>query len=111
MLIEGMAFFKKDRMIARLNGDETRAWLLAQGKITKRTYIQMTESKQNTVVFQSLSQSRKLNIDISRQSNQRYAQYPYLRRRYRDVRHKGSFATEKPSEGGRTAGSNNQESN
>lgn len=63
--IEGMAFFKKDRMIARLNGDETRAWLLAQGKITKRTYIQMTESEQNTVVFQSLSQSRKLNIDIS----------------------------------------------
>ena len=63
--IEGMAFFKKDHMIARLNGDETRAWLLAQGKITKRTYIQMTESDQNTVVFQSLSQSRKLNMDIS----------------------------------------------
>lgn len=63
--IEGMAFFENDHMIAHLNGDETRAWLFTQDKISKQTYIQITGSEQNTVVFRSLSQSSKLNFDLS----------------------------------------------
>ncbi|WP_219644428.1 Ger(x)C family spore germination protein [Cohnella sp. CFH 77786] len=63
--VEGMAIFDKGRMIAKIDGEETRAWLYTQGNIEKGTIVQWIGTENETAVFQTLAQSRKLVFDLT----------------------------------------------
>ncbi|MFF2091294.1 Ger(x)C family spore germination protein [Paenibacillus sp. NPDC058174] len=63
--VEGMAFFQGDRVVYRLDGQQTTMWLCVRGKLRQGTPLLWKEGSRTVATFKTVSQSSKFKLNSS----------------------------------------------